>query len=352
MTEQQFLNELDDNLKKLHENERHDIRRDFIEYFEHGRLEGKTTAQIIESLGPIEELAEEILAAYEEEALITNTATYFPPADTNSFQNIHVNSTNTNLTIRSADVTEPYVDIQNENNDSTVTMTINGDKLHVNIEAKTKYYKILFVTIIRSASAVDATLYLPKMHYNEVIANNENGNIKLKNMQFRNGQLHSENGRIVIQKCLASIVTATSDNSRVTIEESEIEQIQANSSNGNVIAENCTAKHISLKSSNGNIQCYHSTGQLEAYTSNSNIKIELTQATGDIHAETNNGDITLKTSELLKNCRIQLKTNNGSTSVYGTKTKLYQNGNEQYLLKLKSSNGNIKIKQFEQAIIK
>ena len=59
MNEQQFLILLDYHLEKLQQQEREDIRRDFEEYFENGRAEGKTTEEIIQSFGNIKELAEE-----------------------------------------------------------------------------------------------------------------------------------------------------------------------------------------------------------------------------------------------------------------------------------------------------
>src|SRR3982750_3460727 len=66
MNEQQFLLQLDQYLLKLNEGERADIRRDFEEYFESGRMEGKTTEEIIASLGSPEKIAEDLLVAYDE----------------------------------------------------------------------------------------------------------------------------------------------------------------------------------------------------------------------------------------------------------------------------------------------
>ena len=45
MNEQQFLDLLDNHLQILKKQERDDIRRDFEEYFENGRAEGKTTEE-------------------------------------------------------------------------------------------------------------------------------------------------------------------------------------------------------------------------------------------------------------------------------------------------------------------
>ena len=54
---QQYLMNLDNHLSKLNEKERANIRRDFEEYFENGRVEGKMTEEIIDSLGAAETIA-------------------------------------------------------------------------------------------------------------------------------------------------------------------------------------------------------------------------------------------------------------------------------------------------------
>ena len=355
MTEQQFLNELDTYLEKLSENERQVIRRDFIEYFEHGRSEGKSAKDIIESLGDIPELATEILAAYEEEEAeeALNAVAFHPTIDAQRlFQDVHVKANNVSLTIKAANITEPYVDVKDKDQHTEVDLSIKDNKLHVQINRKEKYFRILFITFITKTNSVDATLYLPIKQYNEIIVQNDNGLVKVKKLQFNTCQLHSDNGRVIVNKCAGTALNASSHNARVMVVKSSINHIVAMSHNGRVVTSDCEAEAISLKSSNGQIQCKYSSGDIEIFTSNSPVKIEMAQASGNMTVQTDNGSISVVTKEQLENCRLQLRSGVGSTSVYGTKTKSYTNGHETYTLKFTSHTGNIKVKQLETELVK
>ncbi len=66
MTEEKFLQQLEQGLISIKEEERKDIIRDFREHFVSARAEGKTDEEIIESLGPVALLADELMESYSE----------------------------------------------------------------------------------------------------------------------------------------------------------------------------------------------------------------------------------------------------------------------------------------------
>ncbi|MEG1994235.1 MAG: DUF1700 domain-containing protein, partial [Oscillospiraceae bacterium] len=62
MTKIEYLKQLEDELRyKISEQEMYDIMRDYAEYFEEGKKQGKTDKQIIEALGIPYVVAKQIL---------------------------------------------------------------------------------------------------------------------------------------------------------------------------------------------------------------------------------------------------------------------------------------------------
>lgn len=65
-----YLQQLEKALARLNSPERSRVMRDFHHYFFAGRKEGKTDQEIMDSLGPADYIAEELLKAYSEEEMI------------------------------------------------------------------------------------------------------------------------------------------------------------------------------------------------------------------------------------------------------------------------------------------
>ena len=73
MNKQQFLNRLDQSIQALSKEERQDIIHDFEEHFAFGEEEGKSESEIAASLGSVEKIADELLAAHQVEEDIMET---------------------------------------------------------------------------------------------------------------------------------------------------------------------------------------------------------------------------------------------------------------------------------------
>ena len=70
MSVELYLQRLEKALFRLNAPERNRVMRDFHHYFFAGRKEGKNDQEIMDSLGPAEYIAEELLKAYSEEEMI------------------------------------------------------------------------------------------------------------------------------------------------------------------------------------------------------------------------------------------------------------------------------------------
>jgi len=64
MNKEQFLRKVEAGIKRLSEEEREDIIRDFEEHFQIGTQEGKSEEEISKSLGSPQQIAKELLASY------------------------------------------------------------------------------------------------------------------------------------------------------------------------------------------------------------------------------------------------------------------------------------------------
>jgi len=74
MNKQAFLDALNSTLQQLTADERHDILEDFEEHFAMGLEEGKTEAEIADSLGSPQQIGKELLASYHIEKVETTSS--------------------------------------------------------------------------------------------------------------------------------------------------------------------------------------------------------------------------------------------------------------------------------------
>ena len=117
MTENQFINELENALKRLPTDERNDILQDIREYFSDGREDGKAEEEIAASLGSPEKIAAELLEAYpfkESESnsdIIMNPTSEVITIQDNSFSKVDIEVQHGSLTVFPSDTTETRVEL-------------------------------------------------------------------------------------------------------------------------------------------------------------------------------------------------------------------------------------------------
>lgn len=78
MNKEKFLKELEHTISSLPKDYVHDIINDYIEYFEDGKLDGKSENEIISELGNIKDIRDSILSEYyiENPSQIKNLSTF------------------------------------------------------------------------------------------------------------------------------------------------------------------------------------------------------------------------------------------------------------------------------------
>ena len=348
MSEQQYLNDLMRNLQKLNEKEKADIRRDFEEYFENGRQEGKSTVEVIEALGSAEIIAKDLLTAYTEDEFVSEVAVDPTQKDV-PYSNLYIKAKGVNLTIYPTDRPEAYIEVKNDEDKKTkATLSIENDTLKVIVEKTDSIRKFWFITIINGVSKSDVTLYVPRKRYDEIEAKNGNGKLTLDTIEVARLEADSMNGRVVLQHITAGYVKATSMNGRVIIEHSTFETGVATSMNGRVICSHTKANELKLSSANGRVVLEEVTGAITAKSSNGSIESMLSEVTADSKFSSSNGSIKVKSPIRLQNLNITAKSATGKPLIYGEKVKKQVANESDPTLTLSSLNGSIKVSLIEE----
>lgn len=340
MNEKQYLDALSDQLKKLNEKERADIRRDFEEYFESGRQEGKSTEEIIAGLGSPEDIAKDLLSAYSEEDFVEEIS--LPTEVVHApYSKIKAKVKNVNLIVMPTDREEAYLEVKDQDDRTTTSLEIKDDTLYVKAERTDVVKKFLFITFVGNFGNSEVTLYLPKIHLQEVKIDNDDGKIIVSDLEAEAFHLDSDNGRIVIENIKSTFVKARSSNGRIIVNHSTIETLNAASSNGKIIADHVKSEQIKLKSANGRIELTEVTGAIDATSSNGRIEANISKITANSSFVSGNGSIKVLSPKPLENVHIDMKTNWGSTTAYGQSTTEYFHGDGTVKLLLMSGNGKV-----------
>lgn len=342
MNEQQFLILLDHHLEKLQQQEREDIRRDFEEYFENGRAEGKTTEEIIQSFGSIKELAEELLASYDEEDFTENMA-IMKNDETIPYRNVEIEADGVNILIIPTDASEAMIEAKDKDNLTEASMEIKNDTLFISVKRQEQVRRFWFITIVGSINPIDTVIHLPKKQYEKLKINNDSGRIKVSETVAQQFYLRSDNGRILTDHIQGKMLDAHSANGRVVLTETNIKNVKASSNNGRIIAENVVGQQLQLESDNGRVELKDVVGQIKAQSRNGRIVAQLKTVQSPLNFASDNGQILLSTEGKLENVEIESSTAWGSVSIYNEKTSHYTHGTKEHRIQLKTSNGKITV---------
>lgn len=343
MNEKQFLDLLDSHLQILKKQERDDIRRDFEEYFENGRAEGKTTEEIIDSFGNIEELGQELLASYDEEDL-SDVVSIVEKDELVPYSKVKIEVEGANVSIVPTDEKHAIIETKDKDNLTDATMVIENDTLIVKAIRQEQIRRFWFITIIGNLGKADVIVHLPKKHYNQIVINN-NGAIKVTDTRAKKFYLKSDNGRILTENIHGELLDAYSDNGRVVLMNSAILNVKAGSSNGKIIAENVESNQLRLESDNGRIELKHVAGELEARSRNGRIVALLKTVKHSLNFVTDNGPISFKTVGKLENVEIDCITSWGTVTIYNEQTTSYAHGSRECPIQLKTRNGKITVEE-------
>ncbi|MFC7684511.1 DUF4097 family beta strand repeat-containing protein [Ureibacillus sp. GCM10028918] len=342
MSEEKFLEMLEKELSLLKEDERKDIIRDFQEYFANGIAEGKKVEEIVESFGPIHDLATELLAAYSDEEFVSHVEMN-PSVETN-FDIVDVKADKANITIIPSENDLPAIDVKDQDGKTKATMEVINNTLKIRVKREDGIKKFFFIHFTLSGLAsVDVTVQLPQKLYEQLRVVNDSGKIEIKSQQAKQMSFETDNGKIVMKSLLASVLKAKSDNGRIVLNNSNFTDVIASTDNGRICVTHSRAEKFELSTDNGRIELNEVDGEIWATTDNGRIEGYIPQVTKPLQWKTDNGSITLKTDKMLDDVTLSAKSDFGRISVYGEKGKKFQFGDGSIPVRFKTDNGRITV---------
>ena len=341
MSEEKFLKELEKELFLLKEDERKDILRDFKEYFANGRAEGKTDEEIVESFGPVHELAMELLAAYSEEEFVSHVE--MTPAVENDFNNVDIKADKANITIIPSESDKPIINVKDQDGKTKATMEVVNNTLKIRVKREDSLVSFFFIHLSMGLKTIDVTIQLPQKLYEQIKAESDSGKIEMEAQQAKQMKIKTDNGKIFLKSLLASTLKAKTDNGRIVLNNSNFTNVIATTDNGRVCVNQSRAEKFELSTDNGRIELNEVNGEIWATTDNGRIEGYIPQVTKPLQWKTDNGSIILKTDEVLNNVALSVKSDFGRIDVYGEKGKKFLFGDGSIPIRFKTDNGRITV---------
>lgn len=340
MNEKKYLLELEIALKQLNSKERKDIIRDFKDYFENGKKEGKSVEEIISSFGPAEEIATELLKAYSEEEFVPTEE--LKPIDTEQFQKVKIMADGANVILKPSNDDKFYYNIIDSKEKTNVHVKNLDGVLHVNIEREGFHRKFWFFKIaVNAFTDATVTLQIPEKLYNHIAVHNNNGFIKLVKLQSKDVKLETDNGRIELDNVLANDGEFKTDNGRIWGSQCHFTSLYAETNNGRIEFSNSNVNTSKLRTDNGRIELESLVGEIDARTDNGRIEMYIPKIEHSLHLETDMGHIQLSTDQEMTNGSISAETDMGKVEIYGQKSRKIIYGNGKPKVKLITDMGKV-----------
>ncbi|RFU67049.1 DUF4097 domain-containing protein [Bacillus sp. V59.32b] len=102
---------------------------------------------------------------------------------------------------------------------------------------------------------IEANIYVPKSHYDQVNIRLFNGSISGENLQFEKMKAKTANGAITFNQLSGEKAEFETGNGAITVEHAHLEKIEAETLNGSIVTDGYFNK-IDAQSFSGDISCY------------------------------------------------------------------------------------------------
>lgn len=342
MTENQFLQELENALMRLPKEERNDILQDIREYFSNGRNDGKSDKEIAAKLGSPLEIAAELIESFDFNKAETPLKTINPAKD--EFDKVDIQIDNGALIISSSADGRMHVDVEDKSYNQQLEVDILNRTLVITLKEEVKKWGIFSFTINTKTPIV--TVQLPQKTYEQIKMDTDNGYIKGEKLESMNFKAESDNGRIQLRQVKATVFRAESDNGAIELDSIQAENLSAKTDNGKIELSDIQANSIALETDNGRISMAKIGAEtIHAKTDNGRINLLTDSLERSIDLKTDNGSITVESVAPPTDVTIRAAVSHKRISIFGEKNPQAVYGQGSNLVKLKSDNGSITVKQ-------
>ncbi len=148
-------------------------------------------------------------------------------------------------------------------------------------------------------------VYIPQKQYDSFVVDNDNGKVKVSELNIKNLKVKTDNGRIALDK---------------------------------IVAEN-----VNVKSANGKLEFNDVEGNLKGSSNNGKILLATKDLDRNIQLESNNGKIIIKTDKEPTNTTFKVSTHNGKINILDKYEGNTVIGKGKNLVNLESNNGKIEV---------
>ncbi|WKA54241.1 DUF4097 family beta strand repeat-containing protein [Planococcus shixiaomingii] len=340
MTENHFLNELNQALARLPEEERKDILQDIQEYFANGRQDGKSEDDIASELGSPQAIAEELMESYNFSQ--SENSSKAVNLSKSTFDKVDVEIDTGSLTIHPSVDDEMHVDVEDQHYKQQLFVDVLDRTLVVTLKNEKKWGFFSFNTNMKSPAV---TIQLPQKMYEHIKLHTDNGRIAGTDLQSVKFDAKSDNGRIQLRRITANRLVAESDNGDVELRTVQADMVVVKTDNGKIDLQDIQAKEVELETDNGSISLENVNGNIQAETDNGRIHLLANDIERNIDLKSDNGNIVVETMSDPANVTIQADRDHGKAIIFNEKGRRFVFGEGRHNVRLKTDNGNLTVKR-------
>lgn len=179
------------------------------------------------------------------------------------------------------------------------TAEVEGNKLTIRLKEQST------ITIGFNIRSSHLYVYVPQKTYDSFVVENDNGKMKMSELNIKNLKVQTDNGRIELNK---------------------------------IVAEN-----VDVKSANGKLELNDVDGNLKGSSNNGKITLTTKDLDRNIQLESANGKISIKTDKEPTNTTFRVSSNNGKINILDKYEGNIVIGKGENLVDLESNNGKIEV---------
>lgn len=340
MTEQQFLQQLEQALDRLPAEERNDILQDIREYFANGRADGKSDSDIATELGAPDAIAKELVDSFD----FSQTAAPAAKIDMSKdkFEAVDIQTDNALVRISPSADGQMHVDVENKTYRQHLAVDILDRTLVITLKEEARKWGIFsFTGGLKSPALI---VQLPAKLYEKIQIVSDHGAITGDGLEGTEFLVETDNGSIDLSRITAGNLTVKSDNGAIKLAAVQAQNLRAETDNGQLTFKEIRAGKLHAVSDNGAITLKEIEGDVQAQTDNGRIHLLAADLERTISLETDNGSILLETKRQPENVTIEAEVDWGSVSVFGSKKRRTVYGTGEHPVELQSDNGSITVK--------
>lgn len=179
------------------------------------------------------------------------------------------------------------------------TAEVEGKKLIIRLKDKSTFY------IGFNIQSSHLYVYVPQKLYHSIVIDNDNGKVKMSELNVKNLNVQTDNGRIELNR---------------------------------IVSEN-----VDVRSANGKLNLNEVEGNIKGSSNNGKILLATKDLDRNIQLESNNGKISIKTEKEPTNTTFKVSADNGSINILDKYEGNTVIGKGENLVDLKSNNGKIEV---------